>query len=331
MRIITKIIAVMAICFVLGTIGLSIYVYNSSLQIEDPILKFSMDENERTLTVEEIKNFNLDWEDISLFTGDAILPSSGTVRVNDVITKCYGTVEFMVDGSTFGGWVFSEKPVDYFEDIRFIGLWKGEGQELNFYPDGTYFNYYQKKDDHGDDDGLLINNGRYKTEKNQLILDEIGEGEPPYLCDVSFSAGDTQLGITCLSVELAYTLERSFTTDLYVTILNVSEKLDDCLSFFISNYSNETHQDVLSQGLNTTVVFTNELTPEKLDNLTTQKNIVFNTGPDGNITLTGLNYSVQIDSLQDLYYLVYRVDVERIIAADSKFNDFGMLCNSSSI
>ena len=44
---------------------------------------------------------------------------------------------------------------------------------------------------------------------------------------------------------------------------------------------------------------------------------------DGNITPAGLNYSVQIDTLQDLYNLVSRVDVKEIIADDSKFNDFG--------
>jgi len=326
MKIVSKIIAVMTICFVIATIGISIIVYNSSSDIEDPTIEFSMDKDARTLTVEDIKNFNLNWEDISVSTGDAILPSSGEVKVNDVISNCYGTIEFMIKDTSFGGWIFNERPVEHYEDARFIGNWGGEdNQEFIFYDDGTYFNSFDPLDftNATPDDEYQIKKGKYEAIDDELILDEIeADVALGYTCYATFSADDTKLILACPPLDITYNLERSFTTELYQTIFNVSEKLDPCLSFFISNYSNETHEDILSEGLNLNVTFTEEPSQEIINNLT-EKGIVFNTDPEGNYNHTGLNYSIQIDSLHDLYYLVSRVDVKFISATDPKFNDFG--------
>ena len=330
MRIITQIIAVIAICFVIITAAWSVYFYSSSGysdQQDVPYVYFSKDLDERTLTVIDTENIDLNWHDISVYEGEANLPTSGIISVNDVITDCYGTVNFKLpDGSVFGGWDFGERSFVYSEDIRFIGEWGGDGQDLNFYPNGTYYNYmyWDADDDYENQSGIQLNQGFYKLKTDKLLLEEevVTANADSYECEFSFSDDDTELQIQCITLGLSYNLVRNFTTDLYMTILNASEKLDDCLSLFISNYSNDTHLDALSQGFNTTVVFKNELTQENINNLT-NINIVFNRDSNGDIIYNGFNYSVKIDSLKDLYYLVSRADVKIIISNDSKFNEFG--------
>jgi len=331
MRIITQIISVIAICFIVVTAAWSVYFYTSSSysdQQDLPYIYFSKDLDERTLTVVDTKNIDLNWDDVSIHEGEANLPSSGVISINDVITDCYGLINFKLpDGSVFGGWEFSERPFVYSEDIRFIGEWEGDGQEINFYPNGTYYNTVAFSIDGnttgGSSDHIVyeINAGNYYQDSwSQLKLVDVGYEELD--CAVEFYNFDTQMNIQCAPKGFSYNLTRNFTDDLYITILNASGKLDTCLSYFIMNYSNATHKDVLSEGFNTTVVFTNEITQENINNLTS-KNIVFNKDEDENIIYNGFNYSVRIDTLQDLYYLVSRVDVDLIIGDDSKFNDFG--------
>lgn len=329
MRIITKIIAVMAICFFLATVSFSIYIYNSSSdlnKIKIPSLEFTVNEDERTLTLTNINNIDFSWEDISVDQGYALLPT-GALNIGDKITNCYETVKLKLPNGFIIGenWKFSEKPAEPFDDIRFIGQWEGGGQELNLYPNGTYLNHAWDFDSYPDDNespGIVsvLQNGNYFTNKteNLLVLEDIGQGAS-YKCDFSLLVNDTVMNLYCYSDRSSVQLTRNLSDDTYITILNVSEKLDDCLLSFISNYSsNETYKEALSEGLNVTVAFTNNLTQYDIYNLS-DKDIVFITDINGSIMHNNTNYSVKINSLQDLYNLVYRVDVKDIIANDKKF------------
>jgi len=330
MRIITKIIAVLAICFFLVTVGVSIYVFNSSsdLDINTPYLEFTVNENERTITVTGMNNnINFNWDDISVCPGGYALLPTGAIDIDDKISNCYGTVRLeLPDGSIIGQqWTFSEKPTEPFDDIIFAGQWEGKWQELNLYPNGTYLNNAWDFDSSDGDNeppaiATALNNGKYGTET--LFSFHDASQVTPYICDFSLSANLTVMNLFCYSDRSSVQLKRNFTDDLYIIILNASKKLDYCLLSFISNYSNETHKEALSEGLNVTVVFTNNTTQDTINNIIvnlTDKGLVFNTNITGSIIRNNTNYSMKIDSLQDLYNLVYRVDVTRIIANDTKF------------
>lgn len=322
MRIITKVIGVMAVCFLLLTVSFSIYFYNKSEDIikpDLPYLEFSVDKSTHSITVTGVENLDFSWNDISVVQGNALLPK-GPININDTITNCYGAVKLKLPYNygylTDEEWIFSDRTLEPFEDIRFMGSWEGDGLMLNFNADGTYSNYGMSFD--YDEPPIYEEQTGQYTQQNLLILQQEVNNTEPLICDFSFSDDDTVMDLYCYNQRSKFEFKRVFSDELYITILNASQKLDDCLSFFISNYSNETHKDILSSGLNVTVVFTNELIELDIHNLS-NKNIFFNKDSNGNITHDGVNYSIRVNSLHDLYNLVYRVDVILIVADDEKF------------
>ena len=329
MRIITKVIGVIAVCFFLLIASFSIYLYNSPNDTDNinlPYLEFMVDEEAREIIVSSAKNLDFNWADVSVDKGYALLPT-GSIDVEDKITNCYGSVILKLPEDygyvTYEEWDFIDRPSESFEDLRFFGHWESEeGDELNFNPDGTYVNAYGGGELASGDTASfdVITVGNYK-QSDLLVFDDINQ-TLPVICDTSFSVDDTVLDLYCYNQRTSLQFKRTLSDDLFITILNASQKLDDCLSFFVSNYSNETHEDVLTEGLNVSVTFTEYLSTQDVYNLS-NKNIEFNIDLEGNIICNNTNYSIQVNSLQDLYTLAYRVDVLLISADDVKFSDFG--------
>ena len=52
---------------------------------------FSMDKNQRTLTVQKIYESNLKWEDNEICSGQATLPT-GQIKKGDTVTNCNGNL-----------------------------------------------------------------------------------------------------------------------------------------------------------------------------------------------------------------------------------------------
>jgi len=331
MRILTKIITVISICFVIATVAISYQVFNSPSELDCPYLEFNMNVYDKTLTVSKIDNFDYNWEDITLYSGVANLPSSGKISVDDVITNCYGTIKFRLpNDSVLGSWPFNEKPEDIFEDIRFNDVWGNANQELQFFENGSYYNSFHSINI-GDSDSSLeeyeIVQGKYEYKDDELVFNEVdsGAGAQTFAFSVILSNADTQLDIYNDYYAINWTLQRSFNDTNLLNILKTTEKLDDCLTSFIANYSNSSYKENLSNGLNVMVILNDFLTQGEVDNLS-MLGIYFNTDNNGNIYLTNYNLSIKIDSLQDLYYLVSRSDVEQIFACDTKFLTLG--CNN---
>jgi len=68
---------------------------------------FVMDKNTRTLTVQEIYEKDLKWEDNEICSGDASLPT-GHIKVGDVVTNCSGNLAFrhVPSNKLFGAFEF---------------------------------------------------------------------------------------------------------------------------------------------------------------------------------------------------------------------------------
>ena len=161
MRIVTKIITTIAICFLIGTVGYSIYILSSPLaqeHITTPVIDFDMNIGKRTLTVSEI-NFNTDW-DYVYTDGYANLPE-GSINLGDVISNCFGTVKLFFSGYCLGAWEFDET-TDSFDDILFVGEWVGGNQEYEFETDGSIM--FNGPEEYGEEEGTMISiNGTYKN------------------------------------------------------------------------------------------------------------------------------------------------------------------------
>jgi hypothetical protein len=161
MRIITKIITSIIICFLIVTVGYSIYIFNTPLAQEHiitPVIDFDMDIGKRTLTVSEI-NFKTYW-DYVYTEGYANLPE-GSINLGDVISNCFGTVKLFFSEYHLGSWEFDET-TDSFDDVLFIGEWVGGNQEYEFYTDGSIM--FNGPEEYGAAEGAMISiNGTYKN------------------------------------------------------------------------------------------------------------------------------------------------------------------------
>ena len=167
MRIVTKIIAVIATSIVMVTVGWSISIYISPFedQFTQPF-ELEMDEDDHTLTVGDV-NTDINWDDIGL-EGDATRPS-GSVDEDDVITDCYGTVSLYFPNGYFFTWEFDERP-----DIHLFGEWENAYQQLNFDSYGNYHNsYFLNFDDTDDSNESIIKAGtvgEYKAKGEKLTF-----------------------------------------------------------------------------------------------------------------------------------------------------------------
>jgi len=165
MRIVTQIITVIAISIILVTVGWSILIFNSS-EVDQPVpFELEMNQNERTLTVGAVY-LNMEWENIEIYEGEAKLPS-GPIKLNDVITNCYGNVSlFLPGGYIFGKWVFNERPI-IVDDLRFVGSWINSSQTITFDAKGNFYNYYIDPDDNS---YLGYKDGTYDVKDKKIIL-----------------------------------------------------------------------------------------------------------------------------------------------------------------
>jgi hypothetical protein len=70
---------------------------------------FSMDKNTRSLTVQEIYEDDLKWEEHEICSGTATLPS-GSIKEGDTITNCKGNVALrhVPTNTLLGGYDFEE-------------------------------------------------------------------------------------------------------------------------------------------------------------------------------------------------------------------------------
>jgi len=326
MRIITKIITSIMICFIIATIGYSYYVYTAEIQTDDKddsIIEFTINPEKHIVTVSKTKNFGYNWEEITLSQGTAVLPLSGDVEVNDIITHCYGDIKLTLpSGDYLAEWNFPDKPEDEYEDIRFIGSWNGEGQEIKFNSNGTYKNTITtSKGGTASPQVDLFNYGVYTAEKTQIILNELYD-PVEFDCSVAFHGDDSVLEIACPNLRYQWNLKRNFTNQTYLDIFNASNKLGNCLSYFIANCQNKTYKNVLSEGLNVTVNFTYNLTSNEISNFT-NNGLVFKNDNNGNVTHYNTYYYVTIDSYHDLYLLISKAYVNMVTANDIKFYEYG--------
>lgn len=342
MRIVVKLLTTITIVFVFAMTSWFILYENqpSVVEWEIPAFDLQPDTETGTLTVTDI-NLNFNWDEITIGRGKATLPS-GKVSPGDIITNCYGTLELYTPGSSLlGSWVFNEAP-DEIEEIRFLGDWEGSDRTVSFSSSG-YTNYYfdfgdddtdgkgdhKEKIDEGDsltigaDVKLAITTyGEYETQIQQLVVFDVAIESIPVNYNVTFYDQDSRMKLVDPTNGYSWEFNRTFTPSLYVTILNASEKLDECLRSFVNNISNQTYNDTLANGLNVSVSFEEELTEEEIENIT-QQGLVFLNDSDGNATHDESVYSVKIDALHDLYYLASKSDVEEMVANDTKFYDFG--------
>lgn len=68
---------------------------------------FVMDKNTRTLTVQELYENDMKWEDNEITSGDASLPT-GSIKVGDVVTNCSGNLSLrhIPSNKLFGAYEF---------------------------------------------------------------------------------------------------------------------------------------------------------------------------------------------------------------------------------
>ena len=330
MKIITKIIIGITVAFTLIIVSTAWYIFNDSetQEAENRQLVFNLDGDKEkgTLTVTDI-NFEANWDDINL-AGDALLPE-GSIDVEDEIRLCSGVIKlYYMENNYIGGWDFGDK-TDELGEIILFGEWEGEGQQLEFGLDKDYNNIITDIDmdntsyDWDDYETHIqsLNNGKYGIKYEQLVFDDEVYSTSLHFNYTLYNATHLQVDSPVAGVFWNFT--RELTNESIVEILNASNKLDDCLTIFINNYTNITHANALLEGLKVNVSFENELTNEEINEI--NETIDFDIVQNDEINHTGVFYILYVDSLRDLYDLVSIENVLTINAADSKFNDFGCL------
>jgi hypothetical protein len=96
-------------CLVLIFILLGRFDKKEDKKIPKPSAIFSMDKNTRSLTVQEIYEDDLKWEEHEICSGTATLPS-GSIKEGDTITNCKGNVALrhVPTNTLLGGYDFEE-------------------------------------------------------------------------------------------------------------------------------------------------------------------------------------------------------------------------------
>ena len=96
-------------CLVLIFILLGLFDKKEEKKIPKPPAIFSMDKNTRSLTVQEIYEDDLKWEEHEICSGTATLPS-GPIEEGDTIINCKGNVALrhVPTNTLLGGYDFEE-------------------------------------------------------------------------------------------------------------------------------------------------------------------------------------------------------------------------------